>query len=94
LSAAKAGPSPGSAAPARSWSIVVVDDEGRRDAVELVRLVKARNRNASVVYLAAEHSTALEEAVRRAGVSFYAVKQSRDGDLARVIEVLLSRPHG
>lgn len=73
--------------------IVVIDDEGRCDAIELVHRMKARGDDASVVYLTANHSAALEAEVRRAGASFYAVKALRDGDLTRVIEVLLERPH-
>jgi DNA-binding NarL/FixJ family response regulator len=73
----------------RGAPVVVLDDEGRTDAIELIERLKARKRDAQVVYLAARHSTTLEEAVRRAGASFYAVKSLRDGDLTRVIEVLL-----
>jgi DNA-binding NarL/FixJ family response regulator len=76
-------------ASARGTRIVVIDDEGETDAVELIHRLKAGARDASVVYLAAKHSTALEREVRQAGASFYAVKSSRDGDLTRVIEVLL-----
>jgi DNA-binding NarL/FixJ family response regulator len=74
----------------RAAPIVVLDDEGRADAVELIHRLKAGGRDASIVYLAANHSVALEREVRRAGASFYAVKASRDGDLTRVIEVLLA----
>jgi DNA-binding NarL/FixJ family response regulator len=70
--------------------VVVIDDEGRSDAVDLVRRLLAR-RETSVVYLATHHSATLEAEVRRAGVSFYAVKAARDGDLTRVIESLLAR---
>jgi DNA-binding NarL/FixJ family response regulator len=71
--------------------IVVIDDEGRKDAIDLLRRVMARSHDASVVYLAADHSPALEAEVRRAGVTFYTVKSARDGDLTRVIEVMLAR---
>lgn len=73
----------------RSAQVVVIDDEGQDDAVELIRRLKAARREASIVYLASQHSVALEGAVRRAGANFYTVKSSRDGDLTRVIEVLL-----
>lgn len=75
----------------RAGGIVVIDDEGQQSAVELIHHVKGRRQDASIVYLAANHSAALESEVRRAGASFYAVKSSRDGDLTRVIEVLLAR---
>jgi DNA-binding NarL/FixJ family response regulator len=77
----------------RAGRIVVIDDEERSDAVALVQQLKAGGAGA-IVYLAANHSAALEEAVRRAGASFYAVKSSRDGDLTRVIEVMIARSEG
>jgi DNA-binding NarL/FixJ family response regulator len=77
------------AGPARTGRIVVIDDEGQDDAVALVQRLKAQGREPSVVYLAASHTAALEQDVRRAGASFYAVKSMRDGDLTRVIEALL-----
>lgn len=70
--------------------IVIIDDEERSDAVGVVQQLKADGAGA-VVYLAAKHSAPLEEAVRRAGASFYAVKSARDGDLTRVIEVMIAR---
>lgn len=85
---------PPPAGQARAGQIVVIDDEGREDALSLVRRLKADRRDPAIVYLAANHSAALESAVRRAGASFYAVKAARDdGNLTRVIEVLLQRPH-
>lgn len=78
--------------PARGGQIVVIDDEGHADAVEIIHRLKADRGEPAVVYLATNHSAALEGAVRRAGASFYAVKSARDGDLARVIEALLARP--
>jgi DNA-binding NarL/FixJ family response regulator len=80
----------GSDAP-RAGGIVVLDDDGQSDAVDLLQRLKARRPESSIVYLAAEHSAALESEVRRAGASFYCVKASRDGDLVRVLEVLLAR---
>lgn len=80
------------AAALRGGQIVVIDDEGQSDAIGLLQRLKADRRDPAVVYLAANHSAALEGEVRRAGASFYAVKSARDGNLTRVIEVLLARP--
>lgn len=77
---------------APSSRIVVIDDEERADAVGVVQQLKANGAGA-VVYLAANHSASLEEAVRRAGATFYAVKSARDDDLTRVIEVMIARSH-
>jgi DNA-binding NarL/FixJ family response regulator len=71
--------------------IVVIDDAANADALELLHRLKRGPREASVVYLASYHSTALEGAVRRAGASFYCIKAARDGQLARVIEALLGQ---
>jgi DNA-binding NarL/FixJ family response regulator len=79
------------ASPSRGARIVVIDDEDQADAVELVQRLKAQPGDASVVYLAARHTPALEGKVRRAGANFYTVKSARDGVLARVLEVLLAR---
>jgi DNA-binding NarL/FixJ family response regulator len=71
--------------------IVVIDDAAHDDALEMLHRLKRGPREASVVYLASYHSTALEGAVRRAGASFYCIKSARDGQLARVIEALLGQ---
>lgn len=71
--------------------IVVIDDAAHDDALEMLHRLKRGPREASVVYLASYHSTALEGAVRRAGASFYCIKAARDGQLARVIEALLGQ---
>jgi DNA-binding NarL/FixJ family response regulator len=84
-----AGDGLGEPGASRGTRIVVIDDEEQEGAVELIHRLKAGGRDASIVYLAAKHSSALERKVRQAGASFYAVKSSRDGDLTRVIEVLL-----
>ncbi len=75
----------------RETRIVVIDDAGQQDALEMLHRLKRGPRDASVVYLASYHSTALEGAVRRAGASFYCIKAARDGQLARVIEALLGQ---
>jgi DNA-binding NarL/FixJ family response regulator len=86
--AGPAGLAPGGT---RETRIVVIDDAAKDDALALLRRLVAEPQQASVVYLAADHSTALESAVRRAGASFYCVKSARDGQLARVIEALLGQ---
>jgi DNA-binding NarL/FixJ family response regulator len=75
----------------RDLQIVVIDDATNADALEMLHRLKRGPRQASVVYLASYHSTALEGAVRRAGASFYCIKSARDGQLARVIEALLGQ---
>jgi DNA-binding NarL/FixJ family response regulator len=75
--------------PTRAGRIVVIDDEGHDDAVALIHRLRAQEREPSVIYLAARHTPTLEQAVRRAGASFYAVKSSRDSNLTLVIEALL-----
>ena len=73
----------------RGRRIVVIDDEGRADAIDLVRQLMGEREISSVIYLATNHTPDLEGAVRRAGASFYTVKAARERDLTRVIETLL-----
>ena len=75
--------------PASSDGIVVVDDEGQQGALDLVHEVKARRPGTAVIYLTARHEIDLERRVRQAGVSFYAAKASRGGDLALALESML-----
>jgi DNA-binding NarL/FixJ family response regulator len=82
---------PATPAARRDAQIVVIDDATNADALEMLHRLKRGPREASVVYLASYHSTALEGAVRRAGASFYCIKSARDGKLARVIEALLGQ---
>lgn len=85
---ADAGVPPGRALGAAR--IVVIDDEACADSVALVQRLRGEGESA-VVYLTAAHTPALEQAVRRAGASFYAVKPARNGDLGRVLAALLGR---
>lgn len=71
--------------------LVVIDDEGRTDALDLLARVKRGRGDTRVVYIAARHSPSLERTVREAGVSFYAVKPRQQDELRRVVAVLLQR---
>jgi DNA-binding NtrC family response regulator len=75
--------------PPATAGIVVVDDEGHDDAVDVVNEMKARRPETAVIYLTAHHGLELERRVRQAGVSFYAAKASRGRDLALALESML-----
>jgi DNA-binding response OmpR family regulator len=75
--------------PATSDRVVVIDDEGHHGAEALIAELKARNAQARIVYLAAQHSLGLERTARQAGATWYAVKPPPGRDLELVIEALL-----
>ncbi len=83
---------------ARTWHlhrgdrVVIIDDETHADAVRLVGALKADEREAAIIYLAARHSIDLERQVRQAGATYYADK-SAHRDLGRVIRTILRADH-
>ena len=75
--------------PTNGEQIVVIDDEGQAEAAHWVETMKARERSAWIIYLAARHSIELERQVRQAGASYYAAKSDRSPNLSRVIDAFL-----
>ena len=69
--------------------VLVIDDEGHEEAVRCVEALKSVEPDTAVIYIAAQHTLELERQVRQAGVTYYAEKASRGGNVGRTLAGIL-----
>lgn len=75
----------------RGCFVVIDDDLPDMRGTDLLHAIRAGDREALIVYVAAQHDLKLERQVRQLGVLYYMAKPPEPSELARLFGVVLLR---